>query len=75
MISTIVYTGDGTTRIFPVSFEILGENYVRIYLDEVEVTDRTRYDIINNSIVFLKAYIPVAGAEVVIVVATSESDL
>ena len=76
MISSIFYNGDGSTRIFPVSFKILGDNYVRVYVDDVEVVDKTKYDIINNSVVFSISETPVAGVDnVKIFVATSSSEL
>ena len=76
MVSSIVYNGDGTTRIFPVDFKILGDNFVRVYVDEVEVTDRRKYDIINNSIVFnVEETPPIGEGNVQIYVATSESEL
>jgi hypothetical protein len=76
MVSSIVYSGDGTTRIFPVGFKILGDNFVRVYVDDVEVTDKRKYDIINNSIVFTTNETPPIGeGNVQIYVATSESEL
>ena len=76
MISSIFYNGDGSTRIFPVTFKINGEDYVRVYVDNVEVIDRTKYDIINNSIVFAPGDIPAVGTDnIKIYVATSASEL
>ena len=76
MISSIFYNGDGSTRIFPVTFKINGEDYVRVYVDNVEVIDRTKYDIINNSIVFSSNNIPAVGTDnIKIYVATSASEL
>jgi uncharacterized protein YdeI (BOF family) len=76
MVSSIVYSGDGNTRIFPVGFKILGENFVRVYVDGVEVTDKRKYDIINNSIVFNEEETPQIGQDnITILVATSESEL
>ena len=76
MVSSIVYSGDGTTRIFPVDFKILGENFVRVYVDDVEVTDKRKYDIINNSIVFNEEETPQVGVDnITILIATSESEL
>lgn len=76
MISSISYNGDGSTRIFPVTFKINGEDYVRVYVDNVEVVDRTKYDIINNSIVFTSDDIPAVGTDnIKIYVATSSSEL
>ena len=76
MVSTITYNGDGATRIFPVSFKILGEDYVRVYVDSVQINDRTTYDIINNSIVFNSSSIPPVGEDnVEVIVATSTAEL
>ena len=76
MISSIFYNGDGATRIFPVTFKINGEDYVRVYVDNVEVVDRTKYDIINNSIVFTSDDIPAVGTDnIKIYVATNSSEL
>ena len=76
MISSIFYNGDGSTRIFPVTFKINGEDYVRVYVDNVEVVDRTKYDIINNSIVFTSDDIPAVGTDnIKIYVATSSAEL
>ena len=76
MVSSIFYNGDGSTRIFPVSFKILGDDYVRVYVDDVEVVDKTKYDIINNSIVFITPEVPPGGTDnVKIYMATSSSEL
>ena len=76
MVSSIFYNGDGSTRIFPVSFKILGDDYVRVYVNDVEVVDKTKYDIINNSIVFITSETPAVGTDnVKIYVATSVSEL
>lgn len=76
MISTITYNGDGSNRVFPVAFKIEGEDYVRIFINDVAVLDRTTYDIINNSIVFVEGYAPPVGEDNVnITVATSASEV
>lgn len=76
MVSSIYYNGDGSTRIFPVSFKILGDDYIRVYVDDVEVVDKTKYDIINNSVVFTTSETPAIGVDnVKIFVATSSSEL
>ena len=76
MVSSIFYNGDGSTRIFPVSFKILGDDYVRVYVNDVEVVDKTKYDIINNSVVFITSEAPAVGTNnVKIYVATSSSEL
>ena len=74
MISTVTYNGDGATRIFPVAFEIKGEEYTVVYVGGVAVADRSLYDIINNSIVFNVA--PVIGTNnVEIVVASTTTEI
>jgi predicted ribonuclease toxin of YeeF-YezG toxin-antitoxin module len=75
MVSMKIFTGDGSTKIFPIEFEIKGEDYIQIWLDNVAVNDRTTYDIINNSIVFLNDYIPDNGVKVEIVVATTAQEI
>ena len=76
MVSSVFYNGDGSTRIFPVSFKILGDAYVRVYVNDVEVIDKTKYDIINNSVVFITSETPAVGTDnVKIYVATSSSEL
>lgn len=76
MISTITYDGDGNNRVFPVSFTIKGEEYVKIFIDNVPVIDRTTYDIINNSIVFVVGEAPPVGTDnVVITVASSPTEV
>lgn len=73
MISAITYNGDGVTRVFPVAFEIKGEEYTVVYVGGVAIADRSLYDIINNSIVFNTA--PTAGTnnvEIIVASATTE---
>lgn len=75
MISTVTYTGDGATRVFPVAFEIQGENYVVVFIDDVAINDRTTYDIINNSIVFVEDSAPAISSLIEIVVASSPTEI
>ena len=76
MISTVTYNGDGATRIFPVAFEILGEEYIVVFIDGTAVSDKTKYDIINNSIVFNVEDAPPLGTNnVEIVVASSPTEI
>lgn len=75
MTSTVTYTGDGATRVFPVAFEIQGENYVVVFIDDVAVNDRTTYDIINNSIVFVEDNAPAISSVIEIVVASSPTEI
>ncbi len=75
MISEKRYNGDGTTVIFPVEFKILGEQFLRVAVDEVVVAN-TDYDIINNSVVFNSDAVPAVGTEnIVIHIASSTSEL
>ena len=69
--STHTFTGDGSTRIFPVSSEIKGNNYVRIEINDTPFLDTTKFDIINNSIVFATDSIPALNDAITIKVAES----
>ena len=75
MISTKNFVGDGTTNVFPIDFEIKGEDYVQIWIDDVGVNDRTTYDIINNSIVFNKDNIPASASVLEIAVASTPQEI
>ena len=75
MVSSKLFTGDGTTKIFPIDFLIQGEAYVQIWLDDVAVDDRSTYDIINNSIVFLDDYIPDNLVVIEIAVASTAQEI
>lgn len=76
MISEKRLSGDGSNKLFPVEFKILGEEFVRVYIDNVLINDVTTYDIINNSVVFTEGNAPASGTNnVKIIVATSVSDL
>lgn len=46
------YNLDGSTLVFPVSSPLKGDNYCRVEVDSNIVYDRSKYDIVNNSIVF-----------------------
>lgn len=75
MVSKVTYTGDGATRVFPVAFEIQGENYVAVFIDDVLINDRTTYDIINNSIVFVEESSPAVDSLIEIIVASSSTEI
>lgn len=76
MVSEKRFNGDGATRIFPLEFKILGEQFIRVYVGGTLISDLTTYDIVNNSVVFTEDNIPVTGTEnVQIYVATSVRDL
>ena len=62
----------GATTVFPIPAEIKGDNYCRVELDDVIVGDLTKYDIVNNSIVFTNAADLVGVAEVSVLVVQSE---
>jgi len=75
MISSKVFIGDGSTKVFPIDFEILGENYVQIWIDDIPINDKTKYDIINNSIVFNDDNIPAIDVKIIITVATTAQEI
>jgi hypothetical protein len=62
---------DGSIRVFPIPSTIKGDNYCRIEIDGAVITDRSLYDIVNNSIVFRDA--PVGTQVDVLVVQSEES--
>ena len=65
---------DGSLRIFPIPSPIKGDNYCRLEVDSVIVNDRAKYDIVNNSIVFLSvADVPNGSVLDVLVVQSEES--
>lgn len=64
------YSLNGSTRVFPIPSIIKGDNYCRIEVDSAIITDRTLYDIVNNSIVFTEA--PLGEALDVLVVQSEE---
>lgn len=63
---------DGNTTVFPIPSPIKGDNYCRIEIDDVYLTDRTKYDIVNNSIVFVSAGDVPAGSILTVLVVQSE---
>ena len=71
------FTFDGplegnTATVFPIAAEIKGDNYCRVELDDVIVGDLTKYDIVNNSIVFTNAADLVGVTKVSVLVVQSE---
>lgn len=68
-----VYTGNGNQRVFPIPTKIIGDDYIRIEIDSVYQSDRTKWDIVNNSVIFITA--PLNGVTIDIQVATSEEAL
>lgn len=49
-----IYKGNGTIRVFPIPTEIIGDDYVRIEIDGIYQSDRSKWDIVNNSIIFIE---------------------
>lgn len=72
MISEKIYTGDGAIVTYQVDWKIPSSSHVNVYVDGVIIPVED-YSIINNSIRFLEA--PIAGASIVIRVATSIGEL
>jgi hypothetical protein len=72
MISEKLYIADGTSKIFGSDFNIVTEDYVRVFVD-AQIQAVTSYDLINNSIVFDTA--PTASSEIRIQVATQPDEL
>lgn len=68
-----IYTGNGNQRVFPIPTKIIGDDYIRIEIDSVYQSDRTKWDIVNNSVIFITA--PLNGVTIDIQVATSEEAL
>ena len=63
---------NGSTRVFPIPSPIKGDNYCRLEVDGVIVNDRTKYDIVNNSIVFLSVADVPSGSQLDVLVVQSE---
>lgn len=64
-----IYSGDGSTRVFPIPTYIQGDDYIRIEINGVHQVDRSKWDIVNNSIIFVTA--PITTATIDVQVATS----
>lgn len=63
---------DGATRVFPIASPIKGDNYCRLEVDGTIINDRTKYDIVNNSIVFIDAADVPDGSQLDVLVVQSE---
>ena len=63
---------DGSLRVFPIPSPIKGDNYTRIEVDSVIINDRAKYDIVNNSIVFIDAADVPNGSVLDVLVVQSE---
>ena len=59
-----IYSGDGSTRVFPIPTYIQGDDYIRIEINGVHQVDRSKWDIVNNSIIFVTAPITTATIDV-----------
>ena len=68
-----IYSGDGSTRVFPIPTYIQGDDYIRIEINGVHQVDRSKWDIVNNSIIFVTA--PITTATIDVQVATSVESL
>ena len=66
------FTLDGTTKVFPIPSNIKGDNYCRLEVDSVIINDRTKYDIVNNSIVFNNIADVPSGSQLDVLVVQSE---
>jgi hypothetical protein len=63
---------DGSTRVFPIPSNMKADNYVRLEVDATIISDRTKYDIVNNSIVFNSVLDVPAGSQLDVLVVQSE---
>lgn len=64
-----IYSGDGSTRVFPIPTYIQGDDYIRIEINGVQQVDRSKWDIVNNNIIFVIA--PISESTIDVQVATS----
>jgi hypothetical protein len=63
---------NGSTRVFPIPAPIKGDNYCRVDVDNVTINDLSKYDIVNNAIVFLNVLDVPAGSQLAVLVVQSE---
>ena len=68
-----IYVGTGSQRVFPIPTKIISDDYIRIEINGDFISNRTTWDIVNNSIIFVTA--PANGATIDVQVATSEEAL
>lgn len=67
------FSPDGSTTVFQIPVTMKGDNYVRIDVDNITINDRDKFDIVNNSIVFVSAAdVPANSTLSVLVVQTDE---
>ena len=64
---------DGTQRVFPIPSYIISQDYVRMEIDGILVSNRREWDVVNNSIVFVTA--PLAGLILDVQVASDSESL
>jgi hypothetical protein len=73
--SRYTYDLDGTTRVFFVPTTIKGEDYCRLEVDSTIINDRSKFDIVNNSIVFVDAADVPSGSQLDVLVVQSDESL
>ena len=67
------FTPNGSTTVFQIPVTMKGDNYVRIDIDDVTLNDRSKFDLVNNAVVFVNATDVPAGSKLdVLVVQTDE---
>ena len=64
---------DGTQRVFPIPSNIIAQDYVRMEIDGVFISNRREWDVVNNSIVFVTA--PLSGSTLNVQVASDVESL
>lgn len=64
---------DGTQRVFPIPSYIISQDYVRMEIDGILVSNRREWDVVNNSIVFVTA--PLAGLILDVQIASDSESL
>ena len=67
------FAPDGSTNVFQIPVQMKGDNYIRIDIDDATVNDRNKFDIVNNSVVFVDANDVPSGSKLdILVVQTDE---
>ena len=67
------FTPNGSTTVFQIPVTMKGDNYVRIDIDGVILNDRSKFDLVNNAVVFVNVTDVPAGSQLdVLVVQTDE---
>jgi len=71
--SRFTFSPDGSTTVFQIPVQMKGDNYVRIDINNTTINDRNKFDIVNNSIVFVSNTDVPAGSQLdILVVQTDE---